>query len=232
MRYAHSRNFKYWREGATGDQDEFHWVPEEVRIISDLETLQTVADPLRLRILALLRREPRPVKALAAELDIAPTKLYYHIKLLEERGLIGIARTRTGPGPAEKAYGVTSYRLAVDRALLSPGATQAEDALDTFLSLVLDTTKSEIRRAVQAGLVDPDPQHDGPSGLNLGRLWLRLTPEEAAAFYARIRAVEREFSALHPVGGDDVPGLQLYEMLFGLYAASPLPGGEAPAPPG
>lgn len=203
------------------DQPPFHWVPEEVRIITDLETLQTVADPLRLRILALLRRAPRTVKALAAELDIAPTKLYYHIKLLEERELIGVARTRAGAGPIEKEYGVTSYRLAVDRALLSPGASPGDDALDTFLSLVLDSTKSEIKRSVLAGLIDPDPAKDGLDGLTLGRLWLRLTPEEAESFYDRIRALEKEYAALHPHGGDDEPGVRLYEMLLGLYATLP-----------
>jgi DNA-binding transcriptional ArsR family regulator len=212
------------------DKTDFHWVPAEVRIITDLETLQTVADPLRLRILALLRREPRAVKALAAELDIAPTKLYYHIKLLEEHGLIGVARTRSGSGPVEKEYGVTSYRLAVDRALLSPGASPGDDALDTFLSLVLDSTKSEVKRSVQAGLINPDPAYDGPDGLSLGRRWLRLTPEEAAAFYARIRAVEEEFTALHPIGGEDEPGVRLYEMLFGFYATLPPEQDEAPMP--
>ena len=39
------------------DEPKEYWYPEEVRIITDLETLQTVADPLRLRILAILRRE-------------------------------------------------------------------------------------------------------------------------------------------------------------------------------
>lgn len=196
------------------------WYPEDVRIITDLETLQTVADPLRLRILALLRREPQTVKALARELDIAPTKLYYHMKLLEERGLIDVTGTRPGPGPAEKEYGVTAYRLSVDRALLSPTAPAVEDALDTFLSLVLDHSKSEIKRSVRAGLIDPDPTRAGPTGLTLGRLWMRLTPEEAEAFHTRMRALEEEYLALHPLDSDE-PGLQFYELLLGFYAALP-----------
>jgi DNA-binding transcriptional ArsR family regulator len=201
-------------------ESEERWYPEEVRIITDLETLQTVADPLRLRILALLRREPHTVKALAQELDIAPTKLYYHIKLLEERGLIGVAGTRPGPGPVEKEYGVTAYRLSVDRALLSPGAPAVEDALDTFLSLVLDHSKSEIKRSVRAGLIDPDPAKTDPTGLTLGRLWMRLTPGEAESFHTRLRALEEEYMALHPLDTTE-PGVQFYELLSGFYATLP-----------
>ncbi|HEY8598038.1 MAG TPA: helix-turn-helix domain-containing protein [Thermomicrobiales bacterium] len=202
--------------------------PDDVQIITDLETLQVVADPLRLRLLALLRREPQTVKTLAAALAIAPTKLYYHIKLLEERGLIRIAGVRPGAGPAEKEYAVTAYRLSVDRALLSPNAPTADDALDTFLSMVLDHSKSEIKRSVRAGLIDPDPAIEDPSGLTLGRIWLRLTPDEAAEFYRKIVEIEREYAARHAADDDD-PAVRRYEMLIGLYAT--LPPEDAQPPP-
>lgn len=199
---------------------EQHEYPVKIRIIGDIETLQVVADPLRLQILALLRREPHTVKALAAALGLAQTKLYYHIKLLEERDLIRVAGVRSGAGPTEKEYGVTAYRLAVDRALLAPDADAPDDALDAFLSFVLDQTKSEIKRSVRAGLVDPDPAQTGPTGLTLGRLWLRLTPAEAADYYRRLIELEREFAALHPADDDD-PAVLRYEMLVGLYATLP-----------
>lgn len=202
--------------------------PDEVRIITDLETLQVVADPLRLRLLALLQREQRTVKALAAELDLAPTKLYYHIKLLEGRGLIRVAGVRPGAGPIEKEYGVAAYRLSVDRALLSPGVPSAEDALDTFLSVVLDQTRSEIKRGVRAGLIDPDPSASGPGGLTLGRIWLRLTAAEATEYYDKIRALNREYAARHPQDDAD-PAVGHYELLLGLYAT--LPPGAQPPPP-
>lgn len=202
--------------------------PDDVRIITDLETLQVVADPLRLRLLALLRREPQTVKTLAAALAVAPTKLYYHIKLLEERGLIRVAGVRPGAGPAEKEYAVTAHRLSVDRALLSPNAPASDDALDTFLSMVLDHSKSEIKRSVRAGLIDPDPAIDDPSGLALGRIWLRLTPAEAAEFYRKILDIEREYAARHATDNAD-PAVQRYEMLIGLYATLPPEDEHGPA---
>ncbi len=201
--------------------------PDEVQLITDLETLQVVADPLRLRLLALLRREPQTVKILAAALAIAPTKLYYHIKLLEAHGLIRVAGVRPGAGPTEKEYEITAYRLAVDRALLSPNAPAPDDALETFLSLALDQTKSEILRSMRAGLIDPDPAIEDPSGLALGRIWLRLTPAEAAEFYHKILDVEREYANRH--AADDDPAVRRYEMLIGLYATLPPEDEQGPA---
>ena len=202
--------------------------PADIRIIDDIATLQVVADPLRLQLLALLRREPHTVKALAKALGLAQTKLYYHIKLLEERDLIRVVGIRSGAGPTEKEYGVTSYRLSVDRALLAPDADAPDDALDTFLSFVLDQTRGEIKRSVRAGLIDPDPSLEGPSGLTLGRLWLCLTPAEAAEYYRRLIDLEREFAALHPADDDD-PAVLRYEMLLGLYATLP-PEDDQPTP--
>lgn len=204
-----------------------HDYPVAIRIIDDLTTLHVVADPLRLQILALLRRAPHTVKELAKALSLAQTKLYYHIKLLEERDLIRVVGQRASGGPTEKEYGVTAYRLSVDRALLAPGADAPEDALDTFLSFVLDQSREEIKRGVRAGLIDPDPAQTGPGGLTLGRLWLRLTPDEAADYYRRLVELEREFAALHPKGDDD-PALVRYEMLVGLYATIPQADEQAP----
>ena len=58
-------------------------VPEDMFMITDLETLKMAADPLRLEILNFLRGEPRTVKEMAKQLSLPQTKLYYHMGLLE-----------------------------------------------------------------------------------------------------------------------------------------------------
>src|SRR5688572_10061938 len=85
---------------------------DDVLIVTDLETLKLISDPLRLRMLELLRGEPRTVKELARALGVAPTKLYYHVKLLLERELIRVAETRIVSGITEKRYQVTAARLS------------------------------------------------------------------------------------------------------------------------
>ena len=59
------------------------------------------------------------VKQIAADLKTPIKKLYYHVNLLEEHGLIRITSTRVVSGIIEKQYRVTAYRLSVERALRS-----------------------------------------------------------------------------------------------------------------
>src|SRR5215472_3478772 len=92
-------------------------LPEDFCMISDLETLKVVTDPLRLNLVNLLRGEPRTAKELAKILHLSQTKLYYHIGLLEQHGLIRVVGTRLVSGILEKQYQATAYKLSVDRRL-------------------------------------------------------------------------------------------------------------------
>lgn len=76
---------------------------QDEMMIEDAETLRVLADPLRLRIRELMVR-PCTVKQVAAVLGIAPTKLYYHINLLEKHKLIVVVAARVVSGIIEKQY--------------------------------------------------------------------------------------------------------------------------------
>jgi DNA-binding transcriptional ArsR family regulator len=191
--------------------------PEDLFMISDLETLKVVTDPLRLNMLNLLRGEPHTVKELASALHLSQTKLYYHIGLLEEHNLIRVTGTRLVSGILEKQYQATAYKLSVDRALFSPapGVAGSYEGLEVFLSAVLDYTHSDMMRSVQSGLAEFAEDAPAERKLHVGRNWFRLTPEEARAFIARLWALEEEFQGLH--GDKPAEGTQLYEFLIGFY---------------
>jgi DNA-binding transcriptional ArsR family regulator len=195
--------------------------PDDVCFIDDIETLKVVADPLRLRILELLRRAPSTVKQLAKELDVPLKKLYYHVNLLETHSLIRVVGTRLVSGITEKQYQVTAHRLSVDRALLSLSTAPAtnDESLDVLLSVVLDHTKSEIKKSVQAGLINPSETSLWKDGLALGRIELRLSPYQAEAFHARLVELSREFAALDPYPPDG--DIRPYEVLLGVYPTLP-----------
>ena len=78
-------------------------------MIENLETLKVVADPLRLRILDAFGDKPHTVKQIAKVLEIPPNKLYYHVNMLEEHGLIRVVNTRLVSGIVEKTYRATAY---------------------------------------------------------------------------------------------------------------------------
>lgn len=207
----------------------------DIRVIGDPETLRLIADPLRLRVLELIRQQPRTVTELAELLDVQRTGLYYHVKLLESHDLITVDETRVVSGLTEKRYRITAYRLAVDKTLL--GAPDSGSApLDVFLSVVLDEVAAEIRRSVQSGLIDLDRTREDiphPRSLVLGRTWYRFTPDQVAAFGDRYRdfitAIERDFGqtiAPDHVDRDADQAAALYEWLIAFFPTVPPPGAD------
>ena len=217
----------------------------EMRVLNDPEVLRLIADPLRLRILELLRQAPHTVTELAGLLGVARTRLYYHIRLLESHDLVAVAETHLVAGITEKRYRVTAYRLTVDRSLIG-GTGEGGDPLDVLLSVILEEVAGEIRRAVASGLINLD---DGggsgiaPGRMLLGRNWYRFSDEEVVRFSEAYDAFWNAFSdrQVELPGGDqgvesdlpmrtlaedistDLPGQprRLYEWLVGFYPVVP-----------
>ena len=204
-----------------------------IRVLDDPEVLRLIADPLRLRILELLRQEPRTVTELAELLGVARTRLYYHVRLLESHDLVAVAETRVVAGITEKRYRVTAYRLSVDRTLLG-GTAGGGDPLDVLLSVILDEVAGEIRRSIDSGLIDIEGGGDtgiAPRRLLIGRSWFRLTDEEVAELDRRYQELWTPFLDQEvdlrgqPAADDPAPAVsgrtsadrRLYEWLIGFY---------------
>lgn len=208
------------------EQNEMHQndLPIEVFIINDLDTLNVVSDPLRVRILDVLRGEPQTVKQLNDILRIGVSKLYYHVKLLEQHHLIRVYETRVVNGILEKHYQATAYKLSVDHALFSSSLAPASAAtgLDVFLSAVLDDTRKDIHQSVREGLIELNTDAPLERQLFLGRCWARLSPAQARQFRSRLDALADEFLSTAP--DPDSQDLQWYEWLDGLYPTHIEPG--------
>lgn len=173
--------------------------PADEFIINDLETLKVVSDPLRLQLLQLLAQQPRTVKELAADLDVPPTKLYYHINLMEKHQLIRVVETRIVSGIVEKQYLRTAFHYRIQRGLLSPGADIGDETLNKLLTTLLDDTRQDIRRAVQANLIDLDTAHPpNRMALMIQREVARISPERADEFHKRVMELVRDFQSEDP----------------------------------
>lgn len=187
--------------------------PDAEFLISDLDTLKVLADPLRLQIVELITQSPRTVKQVAAMLNIQPTKLYYHIRLLEEKALIRIVDTRIVSGIVEKQYQAAALNYRVNRELFKLTSQAGKEGLNVMLTGLFDDVREDIQQSVEADVLDVSAQEDSPAtqSLLLLRHTLYLTPEQAAAFHQRLRALVREYA------DDALPEQSPYGLLFTVY---------------
>lgn len=185
--------------------------------IASLETLKVFSDPLRQQIIEVLLDGPQTVKQIAGRLGLAPTKLYYHINLLEEHGLIVITQTRVVSGIIEKHYGAVARRFTIARALLTPGSEGDAEGLRTALEAVMDPVRDEILRSVADGSIDTSEDAPPHRKVRFWRAVSRLDTAQAEAFYARLEALIDEFNALEETV--DTPDNHPYTLIIGVYPA-------------
>ena len=191
-------------------------VPLDERLVSDVETLRALSDPVRLRILEVMAAAPEEtftVKRLAAELETSQTKLYHHVAVLLERDLILVAAQRVVSGIIETSYRVGQRNLRLDRALLTSDPSVMHETLTT----IFDGARDDIERGLRAGLIDVSEDAAPSDKLVIARGLGRLTAEQAAGFRARLLALFEEFGATEDValGSDDPrPG---YGLVVAMY---------------
>ncbi|MCI0714261.1 MAG: helix-turn-helix domain-containing protein [Chloroflexi bacterium] len=177
--------------------------PEDKFFITDVETLKVLADERRLQLLEILGHKSATVKELAQELDIPTNKLYYHIRLMEEHGIIQVVDTNIGPTQiVEKTYRASARRFMLDESL-SP-----LESLDATLALIfkaIDSVKEELRENA-AILAEEDPESKR-GAFGKGKLYLTN---------AKAEQVARELGELWDRYGSepDNPEAQQYTLMF------------------
>jgi DNA-binding transcriptional ArsR family regulator len=182
-------------------------------IIRDLETLKVLSDPLRWQIIEMLTVKPQTVKQLAEKLGLAPSKLYYHINLIENHGLIQVVGTRLVSGIIEKHYQTIAPEFEIDPELLNFGTRIGRESINAILLSTLDATRDDLLRSLQARAFalesGADPQ---PRSANVTRQISRIPDEKAAEFSKRLLSLMQEFEA-----ADDEQAGQTYAMMVALY---------------
>ena len=77
--------------------------PADYMVVEDIEVFEVLNNPLRLRILRLMM-QPITVREIAEGLDVPATRLYYHVNLLEEAGIVSVVDTRKAGAMLQKVY--------------------------------------------------------------------------------------------------------------------------------
>lgn len=195
--------------------------PAETLVIGDLETLRVITDPLRLRILEAFARDPetpQPVKRIAATLGEGVTKLYYHVGLLEERGLLRATESRVVSGIIEKRYQPSARAFTVDRSVLGGAADPSvTDAIGAAMGAILDSVRDDLVEGMREGRIVPGPEVPVHQRATLSRTIGRLSPARAEDFIDRLRALVDELDSLE----DDAIATQPFALTVAFHPTRP-----------
>ena len=186
--------------------------PTDEIVISDVEQLKAISDPLRLRLIEIASADPgRPwtAKALAEKLGTKQTKLYHHLNLLEERGFLRVAETRMVSGILEKGYAATARSYRLEPGLLGQAAA-GDKAIDDMLDAIFTKSRAEIVASVRSGAIRLGEREDTTRSMALWLGGARLSPRNAKRV---IRLIER----LAAMDEHEDPDGTEYGLLVGFY---------------
>lgn len=86
---------------------------QEMIVLSDLERIKALSDPLRIQVLRLLIDRQATVKQIADNLCHSPAKIHYHVKELERKNVINLVETIEKGGIMEKYYRAAAKKYKI-----------------------------------------------------------------------------------------------------------------------
>ncbi len=172
--------------------------------------LKALADPLRLRMGLLMLEEGRTVKELAAILGVPPTRLYYHVRILERHGLIEVVERRMVSGIEERRYkavlGDEGWAIGDD---LRASTLAGSGLLEALFGAVQAEMHVAMQDAPDTAIGDPE------SAVPILVLTeLALTQSELREVQSRLEELTREFVFDRP---EVAPDAQRYHILLAGY---------------
>ena len=175
--------------------------PAPIMMVHDLETLKILADPLRNQILEILAPGELTINQMAEKLGLAPSKLYYHINLLEKYGLIKEVDTIIKANIIEKVYWISAYECKMDENLCNFSTPEGQESVMTAMLAPIDSTREDILRSLQARAAALDQgAEEHPREVVIFRELRMMTDQTADQFAERIKEVTRDFDQFE---GDD-----------------------------
>lgn len=181
---------------------------EEI-VLQDVETIKVFADERRLRILQLMQ-QPATVKDISATLQIPASKLYYHVNMLHEHGLIRVVQHNIESGIVEKVYRVAARQFKLQNPMLMGDAVPGE-AKDALFSSMLDETRATLRRVLREDIQD---SQNPPRYPFVTKKALRLNEKQLTAFHQKLDALIQEVTALAQANADTSEPIYEFTVVF------------------
>lgn len=170
-------------------------------VIRDSATLKAVADPLRHELLTLLD-PPKTVRELAEATGRPADRLYYHLGVLEKRGLIRAVEERG----RERRYEHTASAITVD-----PNLAMAPSTIDGLVTSMLQHAQREYTAAVRG------KRPKGKRQMMLAMAYVALTDEQWSELAGRMEELLAEYEAVDGSGPPPTDGRRVFGVLRGVW---------------
>ena len=138
-------------------------------VVSTIEQFKASNDPVRQRILSILRNQPATAKQLATALNATPGAIGHHMRVLEEAGLIKLVARRISRGIVAKYYTrsarIFDYNVAQE--LLGDYSMDLD---------ILSHARDELAEAVATNPAQPDCRAGFPTFASHLIVWNIIRP--------------------------------------------------------
>lgn len=167
---------------------------EPVFIIEDYEQLKAVSDPFRTKILSHLIEKAYTGQQLAQLLELARSKVHYHLSELEKNGFIRVVRTEAKNGIIQKFYRAVAWSFIPGDNLL-PNRTEVENYFREYTLNALNRARLRALSAPEEAFQVPSSERDSWPRITL-QMEVRLPPARFTEWLGRYRKLLKELDGM------------------------------------
>ena len=163
----------------------------EVQVIDDPAAAAAALDPIRSQLLAALAAEPASAAGVAAQLGLVRQKVRYHLRTLEEQGLVAEVEQRQHGGLTERIFAATSHSYVVSPAAMGEVAADPKRIRDRLSAGYLVALAARAVREVGSLLAAADAAGKQLPTLSIDTDVRFSSPADRAAFADDLAAAVR-----------------------------------------
>lgn len=186
----------------------------DLRVIDDPESAGVALNPVRSRILSELRT-PASAASLAGRMGLARQKVNYHLRTLEEHGLLRVDSKKHWGGLTERRLVATASSYVVSPSALGPVAADPSQDMDRLSAGYLVALAARVIREVGQLLRKSEKLNKRLATLSIDTEVRFRSAEDRAAFSKDLTAaVAALVSRYHD---ESAPGGRRHRLMIGAY---------------
>jgi DNA-binding transcriptional ArsR family regulator len=197
---------------------------EPVFVIEEYEQLKAVSDPFRTKILSHLIEKAYTGQQLAQLLELARSKIHYHLNELEKNGFIRVVKTEVKNGIIQKFYRAVAWSFIPGDRLL-PHRSEVEDYFREYTLNALNRARLRALSAPEEAFQLESAERDSWPRITM-QMEVRVKPERFAEWLTRYRKLAQELDDMEAEEGEE--GKLFYMATVGFQIEEPWFEGDEP----